>query len=93
MTFRWTPTALRDLESVHAYNCQDNARAADAAVERILPGIKALSQRPEMGRIGRVPATRELVLSPLVIAYRLRRGTLEILAIIHGARRWPDNFK
>jgi toxin ParE1/3/4 len=92
MTVRWTPTALRDLEAVHAYICNDNLAAADAAVERILAGIEALSQHPEMGRIGRVSATRELVLPPLVITYRLRRGALEILAIIHGARRWPDKF-
>ena len=92
MTLRWTPTALRDLESVHAYISQDNLIAADAAVERILAGIEALSQHPEMGRSGRVAATRELVLPPLVIAYRLRRGALEILAIIHGARRWPNRF-
>jgi plasmid stabilization system protein ParE len=46
-----------------------------------------------MGRIGRVSATRELVLPPMIVAYRLRRSALEILAIIHGAHRWPDNFK
>jgi toxin ParE1/3/4 len=92
MTVRWTPTALRDLESLHAYISQDNPTAADVAVERILAAIEALSQHPEMGRSGRVTATRELVLPPLVIAYRLRRGALEILAIVHGARRWPDRF-
>jgi toxin ParE1/3/4 len=92
MTVRWTPTALRDLGSLHAYICSDNATAADAAVGRILAGIEALSQHPEMGRVGRVTATRELVLPPMVVAYRLRRGALEILAIIHGARRWPDRF-
>ena len=92
MTVRWTPTALRDLESLHAYIRQDSPSAADQAIERVLAGIEALSQHPEMGRIGRVTATRELLLPPLVIAYRLRRGALEILAIIHGARRWPDRF-
>lgn len=92
MTLRWTPTALRDLESLRAYISQDNPAAADAAVERIIAGVEALSQHPEMGRSGRVTATRELVLPPLVIAYRLRRGALEILAIIHGARRWPERF-
>ena len=45
-----------------------------------------------MGRIGRVTATRELVLRPMIVAYKLRRGALEILAIIHGARKWPDGF-
>jgi len=92
MTVRWTPTALRDLDSLHAYICNENLVAADAGVGRILAGIEALSKHPEMGRIGRVAATRELVLPPMVVAYRLRRGALEILAIIHGARRWPDRF-
>jgi toxin ParE1/3/4 len=92
MTVRWTPTALRDLDSLHAYIGNDNPAAAGAAIGRILAGIEALSQHPEMGRIGRVSATRELVLPPMVVAYRLRRGALEILAIIHGARRWPDKF-
>ena len=59
-------------------------------LRELLAGIEALFQHPEMGRSGRVTATRELVLPPFMIAYRLRRGTLEILAIIHGARRWPD---
>ena len=92
MIIRWTPTALRDLMSLHAYISPDNPTAADAEVERILAGIAALSQHPEMGRGGRVPGTRELVAPPFVIAYRARRAAVEILAIIHGARRWPDSF-
>jgi toxin ParE1/3/4 len=92
MTVRWTPTALRDLDSLHAYICNDSPRAADVAVEKILDGIEALSEHPEMGRSGRVALTRELVIPPFLIAYRLRRGDIEILAIIHGARRWPDSF-
>lgn len=92
MTIRWTPTALHDLESLHAYICYDDPAAADAAVEKILTGIGALAQHPEMGRSGRVPATRDLVAPPFVIAYRIRRAAVEILAIIHGARRWPESF-
>jgi toxin ParE1/3/4 len=92
MIIRWTPTALRDLESLHVYISRDDPTAADAAVEKILAGIEALSQHPEMGRGGRVPGTRELVAPPFVIAYRVRRAAVEILAIIHGARRWPDRF-
>jgi len=92
MIIRWTQTALSDLESLHAYISRDNPTAADAEVEKILAGIEALSQHPEMGRGGRVPGTRELVAPPFVIAYRVRRTAVEILAIIHGARRWPDSF-
>jgi toxin ParE1/3/4 len=92
MTVRWTPTALRDLESLHACIRDDNPAAADAFVGKILAGIGALTQHPEMGRTGRLAATRELAVHPFVLAYRLRRGIVEILAIIHGARRWPDRF-
>jgi addiction module RelE/StbE family toxin len=92
MTVRWTLTALRDLESLHDYVSQEEPDAADATVEKILLGMESLSRHPEMGRSGRVAATRELVVPPFVIAHRLRRGTVEILAIVHGARRWPDSF-
>jgi plasmid stabilization system protein ParE len=92
MTVSRTLTGLSDLASLHTYIRNDNPTAADATLERILSGIAALSRHPEMGKRGRVAATRELVIPPFGIAYRLRRGAVEILAIIHGAQRWPDSF-
>ena len=41
---------------------------------------------------GRVAGTRELVIAPFVIVYRVRKMTIDILAIIHSARRWPESF-
>jgi toxin ParE1/3/4 len=92
MTVRWTPTALRDLDALHSYISEDNATAALAVVETLLKGIAALTRNPQMGRTGRVAGSRELVISPYVIAYRSRRSVIEILGIIHGSRRWPDSF-
>ena len=92
MTIRCTPTALRDLESLHEYVAEDSRPAAAATVERILSGIEALSRHPEMGRRGRVPGTRELIISPYVVAYRTKGTALALVAIIHSARRWPDAF-
>ena len=92
MALRWTPTALRDLESLYDYISEDNATAAGAMLESILAGIAALQRHPEMGRTGRVGGTRELVVAPCVIAYRMRRTAIEVLAIVHGARRWPERF-
>jgi toxin ParE1/3/4 len=84
MIVRWTPTALRDLKSLHGY--------AAATVELSLSGIDALARHPEMGRRGRVAGTRELIVAPYVVAYRITKGAIEIVAIIHAARRWPDSF-
>ncbi len=50
---------------------------------------------PQLGRRGRVKATRELVVAgtPFIVAYTVLRGqVVEILAVIHGAQEWPDEF-
>jgi toxin ParE1/3/4 len=89
MTVRWTPISLRDLDALHSYISEDNSAAAIEVVETSLKGIEALTRNPQMGRTGRVPGTRELVITPYLIAYRPRKSVIEILAIIHGSRRWP----
>jgi toxin ParE1/3/4 len=89
---RWTVTALHDLEAMHAYIAEDNPRAAGNTVEVIVSGIDALGRHSEMGRRGRMAGTRELIAYPYIIAYRAKKGAIEIIAIIHGSRRWPDSF-
>jgi len=92
MRLSWTPTAERDLESVFAYIADDSRAAAERTVDKILVAAEALWRHPEMGRKGRVRGTRELVETPYVIAYRVKRSEVQILAVIHGARQWPDSF-
>jgi len=96
MTVRWTPVGLRDLASLHAYVAEYSEPASDEAaakiVERILSGLEALARFPAMGRKGRVAGTRELVVSPFIVAYRVKKDAIEVVAIIHGARRWPASF-
>ena len=47
-----------------------------------------------MGRIGRVYGTRELVVTgtPFILPYRISGQHIQILAVFHGARQWPENF-
>ena len=56
--------------------------------------VARLAANPALGRAGRVPTTRELVVSPTpyLIVYRVRSETVEILRIFHGARQWPDQL-
>lgn len=93
MIVRWTRTALRDLQSLHGYIRRDNPGAADAYTERILAAIDLLPMHPGMGRPGRVKGTRELVVAPYIVVYRVHKETIGLAAIIHAARRWPDSFK
>jgi plasmid stabilization system protein ParE len=41
-----------------------------------------------------VSGTRELVVSrtSYVVAYRLQDDEAQVLAVRHGARRWPERF-
>ena len=60
----------------------------------IIDSVSRLATFPEMGRRGRVGGTRELVIpsQPYIVAYRIQGQTIHILAVLHGARKWPEQF-
>lgn len=94
MKLRWTDGAVEDLQSAHEYLEAENPQAAIDTVDRIVSAIEQLEQFPQMGRSGRVEGTRELVVTgtPFIVAYRLKRDSVQILAVLHGARKWPKKF-
>jgi toxin ParE1/3/4 len=91
---RWLRVALANLEAEADYLAEDNAAAAGRFVRRILRAVKLLGKNPAMGRPGRVPGTRELVVrgTPYIIPYRVRGDSMEILRVFHTARKWPKKF-
>lgn len=94
MRVRWIRKALANLDAEAAYIAQDNPQAARAMVERIQEAVSLLSDHPALGRPGRVPGTRELVVSdtPYILPYRVRGIVVEILRVLHTARKWPKRF-
>ncbi len=90
----WLSRAQRHLTEIVVYIAEDNPTAAISVKERIEQATTHLSANPRMGRQGRIDGTRELVVSglPYVIPYRLRFGRVEILDVIHAARRWPSRL-
>ena len=94
MTVVWTEVAIRHLESVWDYLSVESRSVAESPLARILDAVENLGRYPELGRRGRIAHTRELVIpdTPFLIAYRIRNGIVEILAVLHGARRWPDRL-
>jgi toxin ParE1/3/4 len=95
MTILWSPEAIEDLTSLQAYIAEDNPAAARGVVLNIIYNIEQLlPNHPQMGRPGRVPGTRELVIpkTPFIVPYRLQRNIIQILRVYHGARRWPESF-
>ncbi len=94
MRVRWLRRALRNLDEEAEYIARDDPNAAARIVDRIATSVERLATHPALGRTGRVPGTRELVVSatPYVVPYRVRSETVEILRVFHGARKWPAKF-
>lgn len=88
---RWTPEAIDDLASLGDFIAGRNPVAAKKVVGRIFDAGKLLAEFPRVGRAGRVPGTRELVVlrTPYLLVYRIDEPLVEVLRVVHGARQWP----
>jgi toxin ParE1/3/4 len=91
----WTEQATQQLDRVHDYVSLSNSDEIAAQITtHIVTSIQQLATFPMSGRLGRVPGTRELVISnsPFVAAYCIEKDRVVILAIYHGAQQWPGAF-
>ena len=87
MALKWTKTALRSVDEIASFIAKDNPGRATSFVLELKEATQKLLAHPGMGRAGRVPGTRELVLHKNYIAiYRVRGDDVEILRLHHVAR-------
>ncbi|MDR4515762.1 type II toxin-antitoxin system RelE/ParE family toxin [Nitrosomonas sp.] len=91
----WLNEALEDLKSIGDFIAQENANAAYNVLIRIKAAVDNLLRHPEIGRPGRVFGTREMVMNdlPYILVYQITDKDIRILAVMHTARKWPQNFK
>ena len=94
MRVRWTTPAREQFVSAYEYIASENRAAAGRTANKIWKSTELLSRHPMAGREGRVAGTRELIIrgTPFVVAYRLERNEVQILAVLHAARKWPEEF-
>jgi plasmid stabilization system protein ParE len=94
MRVRWLRTALRNLDSEATFIAEDDPAAARLVVERVLSAVATLAAQPNLGRPGRVPNTRELVVikTRYIVPYRVRGDAVEILRVFHTSRRPPRKW-
>jgi len=87
----WSLPAINDLRSASEFIAEENPKAARRMASRIQEAVEYLEEQPNMGRPGRLEGTRELVVSgtPFVVVYWVREGGIQILRILHHARKWP----
>jgi toxin ParE1/3/4 len=84
----FTRAATADLELIADFIAVDSPRSAEAVYWAIVRCAEGLSDFPSMGRSGRLPDTRELVVPslPYLIIYRVDAEAITVLAVLHASR-------
>ncbi len=94
MALKWTRTALRSVDEIAGFIAKDNPTRATSFVLELKEAVTRLQLHPGMGRAGRVPGTRELVLHKNYIAiYRVRGDDVEILRLHHVAQNLSSRYQ
>ena len=89
----WTDQALVGLDELRRYyvsrGSPETAIELAALLAQAADGLVGL---PYLGRPGRSKGTRELVIPhvPFILVYQVESRRPHILAVIHGAREWPE---
>jgi plasmid stabilization system protein ParE len=94
MRVRWLRAALRNLDEEASFIAADDPADARLVVARVLEAVAQLADQPGLGRPGRVPSTRELVVARTryIVPYRVKREAVEILRVFHTSRRLPKRW-
>jgi toxin ParE1/3/4 len=94
MRVRWLRAALENLDAEANFVAAEDPAAARVLVQRVLNAVSQLHEQPGLGRPGRVPGTRELVVlkTRYIVPYRVHADAVEILRVFHTSRRRPAKW-
>ncbi len=88
----WLELARADLLAIVDYISDDNPDAAQRLKNDIEDKANKLTEFPNMGRLGRVEGTREMVVwANYIIVYQEDAFSVRILRILHAAQQWPSS--
>jgi len=88
----WTENAISHLIDIYDYIARDSSFYAQRMVDRLTKHSQQLADFPKSGRV--VPEygeanIREIIERPYRLIYRVHPDRVEIVAVVHGARRLP----
>ncbi|MFG0331209.1 MAG: type II toxin-antitoxin system RelE/ParE family toxin [Phycisphaerales bacterium] len=89
----WAPSALADADAIAEFIARDSSDRAALFVTRLFEASELLARSREMGRV--IPelgdeARREILVGAYRVMYRIEEDQIFIVAIVHGARNWPE---
>jgi toxin ParE1/3/4 len=86
-----TPQAESDLDEHFQYVLERNPDAALHMFDAIVGQIMSLGDMPYRTRQGRVPGTREMVITryPYIVVFEVSAEEVTILHVNHAHQQWP----
>lgn len=90
--FRLTPQAEQDIDQIAEHISLDNPTAALRWSDNLLEKCRRIGDMPRMG-IARPeirPGLRTMFFGNYMIVYREVDRGVEIVRVLHGARKWED---
>jgi plasmid stabilization system protein ParE len=95
VTIVWTETARLNLSEILDFVATDSESAARELLNKIRTHAELLARFPGLGRVGRIPNTRELPVpgTRFVLPYMVEGEKVVVLAVFHGAREWPEHLE
>lgn len=82
----WTNRALGRLDAIADYIAKDNPTRAKTFVKELRTKIEILKTH-QLGKVGRVFGTKELVLHKNYLAvYRVKGDEVQVLTVLHAAQ-------
>jgi addiction module RelE/StbE family toxin len=93
LPLNWLTAARKDLLNIAQFIAEDSPTRAKSFVAAIETKVAKLPDQPTLYRIGRIEGTREMVVHPnYVVVYRIAPSRIDILRVMHVARRWPSQL-
>ncbi len=93
MILKWLPKAIQNRDKQIAFIGKDNPAAAIKQGDLIQSHVNSLVHPflPASGRDGRVPGTRELVITDtkFICVFRVKKQTVEVMRILHSSQQYP----
>ena len=87
-----SPEAVQDLRDIRAFIALDNPNAAERVIDQLFAAFAGLVEFPQKGHIRRDLTSRNVrfwAVGNYLVVYRSMRNSLQIVAILQGARDIP----
>ena len=94
MHVNWLQQALLDLDEIELYIVEARPTSAADVIVKIIRSVSLLREQPGIGRPGRVPGTKELVIPSLsyIVPYRVKDEIIQVLRVYHTSRKCPKRL-